>query len=1316
MGKWEVYSSYVPRFIRRLSQEGNPPLAQSTTEAQEAAILFADISGFTALTERLAQEGPAGLEKLTNYLNNYFTELIDLVHEHGGDIVKFAGDAILALWFANEWDNDLDSATQAAAHCGLVIQNQHHHYQAAENISLSLRTSIGAGTLWMSHLGGVNGDWEILVSGDPIHQVIVADQLGKSGQVILSLKAWERVHTIASGNPLKGQEVVVLGEAKTRFQLPRTIAPAQKFQTGAVLQHYLPRAILARLSAGQAAWLAELRSVTTLFINLPQMNVNSVETLEQSQQVMEVLQTRLHQIEGSINKLSIDDKGVSLLAALGLPPLSHEDDPIRAVQVAIQIQQTLTHMQMDCAIGIASGKAFCGAVGSGSRREYTMIGNVVNRAARLMQAALHMERSVTEAQILCDQPTYKRAVATLQFDEFPPMPLKGFPHPVPVYRPSGVVQELAPKHTNLVGRTQEWRTIASRLRDLLETRQGSTVVLEGEPGIGKSHLLRHALRVLQDQELKTLYGEANAMEQNTPYLAWKPIIQQLLELQPEIEEPTTTRLKVTLALQGLPEYQGLEPLLNPVLPVAFSENAQSEQYMDQRRVNKRHEILLAIFQQEAQKAPLVVMLEDLHWFDTASWLLLEKVRQSVSPLLMIAATRPMLGSVPMEYNRLIKDPTTQQLKLEVMLPEETITLVCHRLGVPSLPKSVAQLIRERAQGNPFFSEEIAYALRDAGHLRIKNQSCTLAITPQALKALDFPDTVQGVITSRIDRLTPQQQFSLKVASVIGRIFSFSLMKDIYPIEEDKPYLHEVMQALEILNITPVEIPAPNLTYIFKHVITQEVVYDLMLYAQRQTLHRAVAEWYERTYIEEIATYFPLLAFHWSHATEKRSADSAGVAKVVYYFEKSGEMALSSGAFPDAVHFLKQAWEWYEALPDSQKTIETELRLLQSLGTATFTTSGYGDAKALEIFDRAWTLCQRLEDASRVFPILWGLWINYHFSARTEQSIELGEKMLFLAQKENNQEFLLQAHHALWTTLIQVPDYERSQWHLEQGQKLYRSEMHQSHCRLYGGHDPGMCCQRAQCLSKWSLGFPDQAVAAGEKAIELSQSHYYSRITALMALAFIYKQNGDVAQATKHAQAIRELAQKQGFPGFIAWAKIIEGWCQGQDSLEQGITTILQASNQLGYKDPGYMAMLVELYLDAQNFEEGLRLVEDLMEVVLSKNEHNYESELLRLQGELLWQQSQATDAWQANDNVSSDRSRFDHLKEIENIFKKSLEIAKNQKAKSLELRTAINLAQFLKQTNRSIEGKQLLKTTYDWFSEGFATRDLQQAQRLLKEF
>jgi tetratricopeptide (TPR) repeat protein len=617
------------------------------------------------------------------------------------------------------------------------------------------------------------------------------------------------------------------------------------------------------------------------------------------QAVVAAVQPILRRYEGSLKQLIVDDKGLTVIAVFGLPPLAHEDDAARATKAALKVQAALRDLGMRCAIGVATGRAFCGAVGGDLHREYDVIGDVMNLAARLMQTA--------PDTILCDTATQSAARSHLRFRALPTISVRGKADPIAVYCPLETARTRDRQWT-MVGRGDERTLLTRRLQDL-EAGRGGLVMIEGEPGIGKSRLLADLLEQARTRGVQSLAGTGDAIETTTPYHAWRPVFIELLDLD-GVEDPERRRSRVLAHASAIPRLERLAPLLNPILALDLPDNELTAQLTGHVRADNTRELLIRLLQASAaahdgSPSPLLVALDDGHWFDSASWAMTALVAAQVRPLLLAIATRPLAEPVPNDYRRLRDGPSTDHLPLQPLASSDTLALVCSRLGVPSLPERVAALIEDRGQGNPFFSEELAYALRDAGLIRIADGGCTIAPGAGDLGSVRFPDTVQGVVAGRIDRLPPGQELTLKVASVVGRSFAFRILRDVHPIEADRSTLHEQLDDLRRHDFTLLDRPEPDLAYLFKHVVTQEVAYSLLLYGQRRQLHRAVAEWYEHSQADDSASLYPLLAHHWGEAEDP--------IKTIRYLELAGEQALRAGAYQEAVDFLTEALTVSEAL-------------------------------------------------------------------------------------------------------------------------------------------------------------------------------------------------------------------------------------------------------------------------------------------------------------------------------------------------------------------------------------------------------------------
>ncbi|MCB0034586.1 MAG: AAA family ATPase, partial [Anaerolineales bacterium] len=909
-GLREMLASYVSSLVVHRLVDASEKLTEPATERTLAAVLFTDISGFSTLAERLNQHGPAGAEELSIALNNYFGQLVDIVLDYGGDVVKFAGDGMFALWTAAD-AQELAHVTHIASQCALEVQEKLFNYQVADDIRLSMRAGVGAGEVGIAHLGGIYNRWEFVIVGEPMSSVSTASDLAESGDVVLTMAAWELVAPQARGRVLPEnfvllKEIDLINRSIGSDRSPLLDLPIT------LLQSYIPGAIWARLSAGQSGWMAELRRICVLFVNLPDFRQIPPEDLPLAQDTMRAFQEVIYRYEGSINKLNVDDKGITLVAALGLPPFAHEDDPERGLRTALDLQQALRQRGLVGAIGVATGQVFCGSVGNEMRREYTMLGDTVNLAARLMQLASRTE-DVQEVPLLCDEATYQAAVGELEFVSLPPALLKGKSEPVKVYQPKGQKARRDGRvpipQTAIVGREEERGRISNHLKRFLQGGRVGTVFIEGEAGIGKTRLVDELRRQAETYGITVFTGQGDAIETSTSYHAWRGVFSQMLDLT-VMNDVDARRRHVLDLLEMEEDIIEFAPLLNGILVLDLPDNEVTSQMVGQVRADNTQKLLLQLLQDSVARSPKVIILEDAHWMDSASWTLLSLVRQRIQQVMIVVATRPMAEPTP-EYNQISSEEMTNHVRLEVLSPEDTTRLIIQTLGVRELPQLVIDLVLQKSEGHPLYTEQMAYTLRDSGLLIIEDDVCRINAKARGIDSFDLPDTLQGLITSRIDRLQPEQQLTLKVASVIGRTFSLQTLKDVYPFASDDIDTH--LNRLEELDITTLQIPDPDRTYMFKHIIMQEVVYNLMLFTQRRQLHRAVAEWHEKSYRDDLGSFYPLLAYHWGKAEESD--------KTIVYLERAGEQALREYSNQEAVRFFQEAFEWQRRLNGNRGAVK-----------------------------------------------------------------------------------------------------------------------------------------------------------------------------------------------------------------------------------------------------------------------------------------------------------------------------------------------------------------------------------------------------------
>jgi class 3 adenylate cyclase len=887
----ETLSAYVPGLVLRGLASDPTPISEPTAERFAAAVMFVDITGFTAIGERLAKHGFVGAEELAQLLNDCFGQLIDIIHHYGGEVTKFAGDALLALWpvpegvvrLSNAARIELVKVAYRAAQCGMAMQKALHNNEAAQRENFSLQVGIGAGDVYSIHLGGVFHRWEFLLSGAPLVQISQAKDLAIPGEVVLSPEVWDLLKRGCHGRFLKNGFVEL-----DKINKPVAIKAAQmlslspKAKKG--LLSYIPAAVTNRLAAGHEEWLSEMRQVTVMFIKLPSYGTSIthpyVQTIPKAQAVMEALQTRLYYYAGSINKLNVDEKGITLVAGLGLPPLPHKDDAARAVHAALEMQTALKELGRSSVIGITTGYVYCGPIGNKWRREYTMVGNVVNLAARLMQAAeasIHERRRTPgeiTSDILVDENTYQviqeqiargqELASQLSLQRLPAVRVKGKIEPVPVYRPQYRAvtrgrQHLS-RHSFYIGRETEQailqRVLAANEAKSASGRGDSTVYfIEGEAGIGKTLLLEDLVRQAKAGHIPYLYGAGRALDRIAPFHAWRPVFHELFSLDDVFSDPASQRAHVLGQLPTLRNERGfpgfalqLSALLNPVLPFNFPESDVTAAMALDERQRTTQQFLLRLIENEVvahtrrSSRPYLLVMDSGQWLDSQSWELLRLVSRRIPSLYIVVATRPLFEerlAVPLpDACRYFMDPErVEYLSLSLLSQDQIAAVLCSKEGIGDLPEAMRVILAGRTGGHPLYSEELITHWQSKNLVEKTRSGYEIVAEPEALAAVSIPERVQKAITGRLDNLPPTELLLLKTAGTIGVNFTLSELEMRYPIAVERPYLSEAIAHLERLQlIRPVNETA-NPAYTFIYGCVQEVAYSLLPYSFRERLDK-----------------------------------------------------------------------------------------------------------------------------------------------------------------------------------------------------------------------------------------------------------------------------------------------------------------------------------------------------------------------------------------------------------------------------------------------------------------------------------------------
>jgi adenylate cyclase len=555
------------------------------------------------------------------------------------------------------------------------------------------------------------------------------------------------------------------------------------------------------------------------------------------------------------------------------------------------MHETLTGSGTGCAIGVATGRVFCGAYGGLERRHYAIVGPPINLAARLMGAA--------EGRIVCDEATRAAAGERLAFGATRSIRLKGFDEPVAVHVPLRLRTTRVRGTDRLVGRRREMEALI-RVLDAAQRGAGSLVVVEGDAGLGKSTLLGAFVARAQERGVRVVAGGGDALRASSLYYGWRAVLEDLLGATPD-ERARSLRA----ALADDQRLLAWAPLLSAIVDVAIPDNETSRDITGEAKALSVQELVIRVLEHAARARPLVLLLEDAHWFDAPSHALIHAVARRVPSLCLVLSTRPYDGPPPPEYAAFSAMEDLRTLALEPLQDADIPELVALALDVERVPDELVAFVRRQAERHPFHTTELTLALRDRGLIGVDGGACRILTDSGSLEGVHAPASVQEVVLARVDELGADEQLVLKTASVIGSSFTASMLGDVFPVREGRADLGTCLRTLvERHMIEPAAGPGeePEM-FAFRHRIIADVVYGSLLFAQRRELHRTVARWYELEAGAPGRSRAPLLAHHWDHADDPERA--------LGYLEAAGIAAVGAFSNRDAVRFLSRAVELHD---------------------------------------------------------------------------------------------------------------------------------------------------------------------------------------------------------------------------------------------------------------------------------------------------------------------------------------------------------------------------------------------------------------------
>ena len=867
-------ASFVPPSVRlRCDVDGEGDTPRVRSHWSHAALLWIDICGFTTLSKRLIKKGPRGAEILSQILRGHFDPLLRVICEQGGEPLFFAGDGLLAGWPCEEGGLKAAvsmalAAGEAAVACAPVKDEL--------GGAVTSRYIVSCGGCHLGESGGVGGRWMVTAFGNAIDDLRAATH------------PWEPERLIVSPGVLKAAgehfESTPLEHGCAQFIRQPAVpvagtAPEPEQRSWDSLKGYVPEPVAVRLQSEHLEWLAELRRVTVVFVRLPAFARSHAAMLEQINEVVQTAQLATRRYDGILNQFWVDEKAANMLICFGPPPVAHVDSPARGVALALELHQTLAKAGHVSSIGVATGHAYCGILGNDLRRHYTVIGDAVNLAARLMALA--------EEGVRCEEATVRGARQEFTFTSAGEHKLKGVDDPVTVWTArSGGARGGLRARKPIVGRSKELALLTESMRRCAAPGVTQSLILEGESGLGKSRLVADFRARAAAMGSRVLAGQGSRVESAIPYHAWRGVFSSLLGM----DGVQAGAAQQEAMLKALGEgFEARASLLNALLPVQLPDHESIASLSGKQRAEAIRELLLALLARAAAARPFAIVIDDAQWMDGESWDLAANVAAQVPQVFLICSMHPA------EHEEMLAPllaAGAQRIRLGALSDEDQDELVRATLGATTVPEPVAALIRRRAKGHPFLCIELAQSLLDEGLVQVEQGTCRIARDVN-LDNVPLPDTVQGAVMRRIDRLEPGPELTLKVASVAGQRFSTEIVQSVYPLEQERANVQESLAMDERLGLVIADQVDGEPGYEFNHAITRDVAYGLMLFEQRRRLHGDIARWIESHRGGSLQLHYSELAGHWERAEE--------VLRAIDYLEKEAVQIFSNG-------FAKQSVE------------------------------------------------------------------------------------------------------------------------------------------------------------------------------------------------------------------------------------------------------------------------------------------------------------------------------------------------------------------------------------------------------------------------
>jgi predicted ATPase len=1041
---------------------------------------------------------------------------------------------------------------------------------------------------------------------------------------------------------------------------------------------------------------AERRQLTVLFCDMVASTQNADEL--GAEQWREMLRDYQRIVAGAVERFDgsvAQYLGDGVVAYFGHPS-AHEDDAERAVRAGLAIAEAVVARRgelearygrgLAIRVGIHTGPVVVGNIGSGKRQETLAVGATTNVAARI-------EAEAEPDAVLISAATLRLVRGIFVTEDLGPRELKGLASSVQLHRvirPTGASTRLDVAAieglTPFVGRDEELDLLHESWCEAREGR-GQVVLLGGEAGIGKSRLVQVFRERLANESHRWIECRASSFHSHTAFHPLSKLIAETLGPQPgQPAEQQLSRLAEGLASVGLDPSEAAQ-LFASLLGLPISEHESPFAVTVDARRKLTLEALSNWLLALAEPQPVVLVIEDLHWLDSSTLDLLQVLINRVpnAPVLLLPTFRPSFEppwALESHAKRVTLNPLTNA---------ETDAMMMGVIGGASLPAGVRDQVVRRTDGVPLFVEEFTQTVLESGVLA-KHEDPYEETGP--IPTFSVPATLQDSLMARLDRLGPAKNVA-QLAAVLGRDFSRALLG---AVATDAQSLERDLSLLVSAGILQRLGESAEASYTFKHALIQDTAYHSLLKATRRTWHARLADAME--------LHFPARALAEPERLAWHCEEGDLIDKAVGYYQSAAEQAQQRSASSETIRHLTRGIELLQTLPESLARRARELQLQIELGMIVAATEGWGSAGAEAAYRRARELSEHIGELPQVFQVTRGLVIYYTAKSELRTANELAARLMQLAEQSGESDLLLPTHQQLGILHHYDGNPSEAVAQFQQAIALYESSEHRHLTQLYG-EDLGILARIWMAWSQWLLGHPDQAVDTCREALDLGEQvgHQFSIACVYVWTAVLHVMRREPERARAMAARANEISERHGFALLLSEGQLMVAWSRLQEPLDESAMQAAVAEFQecvTNVSGSGIMAnapvmigFLADAYHRAGQYPMALGSLEAGLAISQTTGQAQWDAELHRIKGEFLLHA-------QADEN------------DVEQLLRRSLEIAQNKKTLSLELRAAVSLGRLWKKQGQPERARELVAPIYARFTEGFDCPDLIEARELLE--